>query len=233
MKEKFDRLFPNYIFIPLFLAVFMNFITYFCSKFITNNLYHYNFTTELDAMIPFVPFFIIIYILAFAQWAIGYVVIARESKEVCFKYLSAELIAKFFCLIFFFILPTTMIRPNIYGNGILHWLVNFIYLTDAPVNLFPSIHCLESWMVFRGSLGCKKVPTSYKVTMFIFSILVCLSTVFVKQHVVIDIIGGILVVEVGILLANKFNTGRILAKIDSLVFKNKDDNNERRAKEKK
>lgn len=232
MKEKFNKLFPRYIFIPLASAVIMNFITYFCTKLITNNLYHYNFTTELDAMIPFIPFFIIIYILAFAQWAIGYVVIARESKEVCYKYLSAELIAKFCCLIFFFILPTTMVRPNIIGNSFLNWVVSFIYMTDAPVNLFPSIHCLESWMVFRGSLSCKKVPTLYKVVMLIFSILVCLSTVFVKQHIVIDVIGGILVVEIGIFFANKFNTGRIFYFLEGVIPKNKDDNNERESKEK-
>lgn len=233
MKEKFKEIFPRYIYIPLFLAVFMNFITYFCTKIITNNLYHYNISSIVDEKLPFVPFFIIIYILAFAQWVVGYVIIARESKEVCYKYLSAELIAKFICLVFFFVLPTTMIRPELNDTGLLIWLVNFIYLVDAPVNLFPSIHCLESWMVFRGALACKKVPKIYKIITFIFSLLVCASTVLVKQHVVIDIIGGILVVEIGILISNKFNTGRIFEKINSLVFKNKDDNDERRKDKRK
>lgn len=218
MKEKIAKLFPKYIFIPLIMAVVMNFITYFCTKIITDNLYHYNFTLGLDNKIPFIASFIIIYVLAFVQWIVGYVVIARESKEVCYKYLSAELIAKFLCLIFFFVLPTTMVRPEIASSGFTLGLVKFIYAMDAPVNLFPSIHCLESWMVFRGSLACKKVPNLYKVIMLIFSILVCLSTVFVKQHVVIDIVGGILVVEIGIFLANKFNTSRLFYKIDSLVF---------------
>ena len=172
--------------------------------------------------------FIIIYILAFLQWFLGYVIIARESKEVCYKYLSAELIAKAFCLVFFFVLPTTMIRAKINSSGMIMNLVNFIYMSDDPVNLFPSIHCLESWMVFRGGLACKKVPRVYKVVMCIFSILVCLSTVFVKQHVVIDIVGGILVVEIGILIANKFNTSKLFYKIDSLVFNGGDESNERK-----
>lgn len=102
MKEKFRYWFPKYIFIPLVMAMVMNFITYFCTKIITNNLYHYNFTSGLDKSIPFIPLFIIVYILAYVQWALGFIVIARESKEVCYKYLSAELIAKAFCLIFFF-----------------------------------------------------------------------------------------------------------------------------------
>lgn len=228
MKEKIRHLFPKYIFIPLIMVVVMNYITYFCTKPITDNLYHYNFTSNLDEGIPFIPLFIIIYILAYVQWIVGFIIIARESKKVCYKYLSAELIAKTFCLIFFFILPTTMIRPEVTSSGLTMSLVKFFYEVDAPVNLFPSIHCLESWLVFRGSLACKKVPKLYKVITFIFSILVCLSTVFVKQHVVIDIIGGILVVEIGILIANKFNLGRLFDKIDSVVFKSGGESNERK-----
>ncbi|MCH5167648.1 MAG: phosphatase PAP2 family protein [Erysipelotrichales bacterium] len=205
----------------------MNFITYFCSKIITNHLYHYTLSTMIDDVIPLVPIFIIVYILAYVQWIVGYIVIARESKKVCYKYLSAELIAKFICLILFFLLPTTMVRPEIRNQGLLLGLVNFIYMVDAPVNLFPSIHCLESWLVFRGSLACKKVPNMYKLTTFIFSILVCLSTVFVKQHLIVDICGGIIVVEIGILLSNKFNMGIIYEKINTKLLKNKDDKNEK------
>ena len=35
------------------------------------------------------------------------------------------------------------------------------------------------------------------------------NTVLIKQHVVIDIIGGVLVVEIGLFLAKKLNTKRI------------------------
>lgn len=233
MKKKYEVLFPSYIFIPLLLLLFMNFITYFCSKIITNHLYHYTPSTIIDDVIPLVPIFIIVYILAYVQWIVGFIVIARESKMVCYKYLSAELIAKFICLIFFFLIPTTMIRPEICNNSLLLGLVNFIYMIDAPVNLFPSIHCLESWLVFRGSLACKKVTSIYKIVTFIFSILVCLSTVFVKQHLIVDIFGGILVVEIGILLSNKFNTGIIFEKINIKFLKNRDDKIEKIEKQSK
>ena len=60
----------------------------------------------------------------------------------------------------------------------------------------------------------KKVPKGYKIGMFIFTLLVCMSTVFVKQHVFIDIIGGILVVEFGLFLTSKFHLGKIWNKIN-------------------
>ena len=48
----------------------------------------------------------------------------------------------------------------------------------------------------------------YSKVWFILSILICMSTVFVKQHVFVDIIGGIVVAEIGLFLSKKFNLGR-------------------------
>lgn len=214
MKKKLDKWIPRYSRIPLLLLILANTITYNGTKLYTNHLFHYNAATKIDSYIPFVPFFISFYILAYLQWIIGYIIITRENKKTCYKYVSAGLIAKFLCFIFFILFPTTLIRPIISGNSILETLTKLVYKLDAPVNLFPSIHCLESWMCFRGSLSLKKVPKGYKLIMFIFTVFVCASTVLVKQHVFIDIIGGIMVVEIGIFLANKLNTGKILEKIN-------------------
>lgn len=39
---------------------------------------------------------------------------------------------------------------------------------------------------------------------FVFSLLVCLSTVLVKQHVIVDIFAGIAVAELGLLLSRLY-----------------------------
>lgn len=213
MKKKLLNIIPSYAYFPLVMAVLLNFLVYNGSNILVGHLPHYNFTLKIDEMIPFIPEFISIYLLAFISWIIGYIIIARESEEVCFHYLSAEMIAKLICFVFFLILPSTIVRPEIIGNGVLASLAKLVYFVDEPVTLFPSIHCLESWMCFRGSIHLKKVPSWYKYVMFISAILVFLSTVFVKQHVFIDIIGGILVVEISLWLARKFNTAKILRKI--------------------
>lgn len=213
MKRKINQIIPRYAYFPLLAMVIMNIVVYNGSKIFTNSFYHYNASIFIDQYIPFVPFFISFYILAYVQWIIGYIVIAREDKKTCFQFCTAELIAKLLCLFFFFVFPTTIVRPEVTGSGINEILTRFIYSADAPVNLFPSIHCLESWMCFRGALHLKKVSKKYKFGMFVFTIFVCLSTVFVKQHVFLDIIGGILVVEVGIFLTKKFHLGTKLEKI--------------------
>lgn len=213
MKQKLFELVPKYAVIPLISMVILNFLVYNGSNLLVGHMHHYNFSIKLDSMVPFVPAFISIYLLAFITWIVGYIVITRENKEICFHYTSAEMIAKLICFIIFLIIPTTMARPEITGSGIWHSISKLVYWIDEPVTLFPSIHCLESWMCFRGSLPLKKVGVTYKVIMFISAILVFLSTIFVKQHVIVDIIGGVLVVEIGLFIAKKFKTGEKLEKL--------------------
>ncbi len=209
MKKEICSYLPNYAYIPLILVLIINFITYNFSKLITNSFVHYNISSFIDDFLPFFPVFIIFYLLAYFQWIIGFILIARESREFCFRFLSAEIIAKLCCLLLFFVFPTTMIRPEITGTGIFDFLTKIVYFFDQPVNLFPSIHCLESYLLFRCSFFMKRVPWWYKYVTFVFSFMVCLSTVFVKQHVFWDILAGIVVVEIGIYLSDKFATGRI------------------------
>lgn len=200
--KKFFNVVPKYACFPLLLAIITNSLVYTGSKIITNHFKHYDLSIFLDDWIPFLSVFIIIYILAYLHWIIGYIVISRESKEKCVFIVTADILAKMMCLFLFLVLPTFIERPTVVPHDLLSFLTNFIYKMDEPVNLFPSIHCLESYMVFRGCLNLN-VSKSYKVGMGIFMVLVCLSTVFVKQHVVVDIVGGVLIAEVSYQLAKK------------------------------
>ena len=56
----------------------------------------------------------------------------------------------------------------------------------------------------QSALCCRKVPKWYKWVNFVFSLLVCASTVLVKQHVVVDIFAGIAVAEAGLLLSRLY-----------------------------
>ena len=129
MKKEICSYLPNYAYIPLILVLIINFITYNFSKLITNSFVHYNISSFIDDFLPFFPVFIIFYLLAYFQWIIGFILIARESREFCFRFLSAEIIAKLCCLLLFFVFPTTMIRPEITGTGI------FDFLTKKNLNM--------------------------------------------------------------------------------------------------
>ncbi len=217
--DKIYKTLPRYAFAPIIISLVLNMFVYFGSRIITKGLHHHNFSIFLDEMIPFVPAMMLVYVLAYVIWAVGFIVIGRENRKVCYQVMSSEQIAKLLCLICFLLIPSVMERPQITGTGFFEWLSRLIYCLDSPDNLFPSIHCLESWICFRGAMKCKKVGNTYKMVMFVAALLVFASTLLVKQHVFADVIGGIAVVEIGLFLSSKFNISRIYYALENKMEK--------------
>lgn len=218
--DKIYKILPRYAFVPIIASVVLNFMVYFGSRIITSSMYHYDFSIFIDSQLPFVAPMMLIYVLAYVQWIVGFIVIGRESREVCYEVMSAEQIAKILCLVCFLVIPSTISRPEITGTEFCEWLSRFIYSMDNPDNLFPSIHCLESWICFRGAMKCKKASKGYKATMFVAAILVFASTLLVKQHVFVDVLGGIAVVEIGLFLTKKIRMSRLYFALERKLERN-------------
>lgn len=211
MKQQLRHIWPRYTVLPLLAILALNTVTFTGTKFLLDGRTMLDLTTPLDLVIPLVPFFILIYCLAFPQWVIGYTVIAREDEDTCYRVLGGEIIAKLMCLVLFLTVPMTMQRPEVPQGGFWNFWLRFVYWIDSPTNLFPSIHCLESWLVFRGALRLKKPPRWYKWAMLPLSLAIFASTLLVKQHVIADVLAGILVAELGQLLAKPLRVDRLLA----------------------
>ena len=203
MKKWIQKFLPDYAIRPLILALAANFIIYFGVSQLRDHLTFHSLTLPVDDRIPFFAPFIIFYILAYVQWIINYLLIAREGKAFCYHFIYGDVISKLFCLVFFLFFPTTLVRPAVTGHSICDQLVRLVYQIDAPVNLFPSIHCLESWCCIHAALRMKKTPRWYLPITIMMSFCVFASTLLVKQHVFVDIFGGILVFEAGYYLARK------------------------------
>ena len=193
---------PRYAWRLLVLAVAVNMAVYEGAGLLKDHLTFYSLELPVDRLLPFVPPFVMFYLLAFVQWIVNYVLITREGRKFCCRFVYADIISKLFCLAFFLLLPTTMERPEAV-DGFFGGLVNLIYHMDAPVNLFPSIHCLESWCCIRAAFAMKKMPVWYKVGSVVMSLGVFASTLLIKQHVLLDVFGGIVVFEVGLLISGK------------------------------
>jgi len=191
----FAKLIPEYGVLSLITCLVVNGIVYWGSHLIMKDSFHYDFTSQLDRRIPFIKEWVVIYLLCYIFWVINYVLIAREGREHWFRFAFADYLSRIICAFFFLLLPTTNIRPEVPGEDIFSRLMRLVYSLDAPTNLFPSIHCLASWLCFVGIRNSKKIPFWYKVFSCIFAILVLLSTQFTKQHYLIDIFGGVLIAE--------------------------------------
>ena len=208
LKETLHNLLPKYAVFPLILALVINNCVYIGAAQLRDSLTFHSLETPLDRAIPLLTPFILFYIFAYVQWGINYIFIGRDSKTLCYQFVFADILSKIICLFFFLLFPTTLIRPEITGTDLCSRLVQLIYTIDAPVNLFPSIHCLESWACIRAAFLLKKSNRTYKVVTVLMSLGVFASTLLIKQHVIVDVFGGILVFEVGFWIAGRIRNIR-------------------------
>ena len=149
----------------------------------------------LDAAIPLMPAWVIIYFLSFASWLGTALWIVAEDKRHAYRLCGVYTIIMIFSLACFLLYPVTIERPEITGDGFFDKWMRFLYQVDSPTNLFPSLHVVLSYICWRGTMGCKKIPKWYQWFNLVFLILVCFSVLFVKQHFIADIFSAIVITE--------------------------------------
>ena len=216
MKEKKDYVLgwiPKYSIIPLLSALALNMLVYSGSMVLYKNLYHHDFTTAFDRMVPVIPEFTSIYLICYVFWVVNYIMIAGIGKEHMYRFLTGDFLSRIVCGIFFVLLPTTLVRPEITGTGFWDQALRLVYSIDQSANLFPSIHCLVSWFCYIGIRHQKKIPVWYQRFSCVFAILVCVSTQVTKQHYIIDVFGGIILSELCYLIGKKTNLYQGLWKV--------------------
>lgn len=203
IKKILDFIVPARSRIALIAAVSFNLAVYGGARVIAGDWPHHNIEGPLDRMIPFLPATVAIYLGCYLFWIVNYILIARQGKrEVC-QFFAGDFLSRIVCFLFYLFYPTTNTRPVIEDAGFWDQVVQALYAVDAPDNLFPSIHCLVSWFCYIGLRGKSGVPGWYRIFSCLFALLVCISTLTTKQHVIPDVIGGILLAEVCLYLGKK------------------------------
>lgn len=149
-----------------------------------------------DADIPYVPAFVVFYIGAFVQWIVYYWHLAVEDTALSWRLFASHAFALLVCAVCFFALPFTIERPAIEGGGIIAWLLGIVYAVDPPTRLFPSLHCLVSYLCTRRTLALKTTKPLVKAGSVAFTVLVCLSTVLIRQHYAVDVVAGVALAEI-------------------------------------
>ena len=205
--------------LALFLAVVWNQSVYYGARWITGSWKHYDMTASFDSLVPFVPWTIVIYFGCYLFWAVNYFLCALQPAEERDRFFCADLLAKGICLFLFLVIPTTNVRPEIFGETIWDNLVKMLYRIDAADNLFPSIHCLVSWFCWIGVRKRKEIPCIYRYFSLIAAVAVCISTLTTRQHVIYDVVGGILIAEGCYFLSGFLRVRRLYSFILSALSK--------------
>ncbi len=150
---------------------------------------------RLDDMIPFVKYAAPFYYIWFAALAVTYAVfLFRGSRKMYWKLYVSMALCTFTTLIFYLLVPNGVdLRPaSVQGNDVFAWMMRMIWMADNSYNVCPSLHVSTSVLMDllwqRSGLLRKNWQ---KAAVRVIDILIILSTMFLKQHSVIDVITGL------------------------------------------
>lgn len=202
------------------LALALQFFIYLVPTIFMPLMHLYDITLPIDALIPFLPAFVIPYVLVFAEWGYCYLLAPLLSRERFGRYAAALVIG--FCLTFviYFAFPTTYVRPATEGGGFFARVMAFLFGLDQPSRCLPSLHCFLGWLNWRLVAREARAPKWMKATMLFWALLTLPTTLLVKQHVFVDVPAGILVAELAWFIAGKTKLPALLhGKFDALSKK--------------
>ena len=171
----------------------------------------------IDDLIPVIPVFALIYLFSYIFWICGPISVSLTGKRNFVNYLSGLTLAYFIGFLIFTFYPTYMDRAAeglmdySGGGGFFDGLLAIIYAADGSelaFNLFPSYHCLISVYCYLGVRKREEVSKGFRVYTLVMTILICLSTVFTKQHYIIDTFGGLAISILCYMLMQRLDPGK-------------------------
>lgn len=149
-------------------------------------------STTFDHQLPFIEAFIVPYVFwyIFIFGMLFYFFI--YDRGIYYKALLSLTMGMAVCYVIYYFFQTTVPRPILEGTGLYTNMIRYIYSADQPFNCFPSIHVLSSYLMV---IAMRNSRTKTPIKMFSVAVtgyLIILSTLFIKQHVVLDAFAGIL-----------------------------------------
>lgn len=183
------KVMPYFLFLPGYLLAF-----FLLETFISGDGSYWSSYIFLDDYIPFLEGFVVFYCLWYPFLIVpGLYLFFKDIPEFK-KYIWCLICAFAICFTIYILVPNGQdLRPAVFErNNIFTDIVGLIYSADTNTNVFPSMHvagALGAAAAFFRTDGLKK----YRAVSVITAVLICASTVFIKQHSLLDVFGGIAV----------------------------------------
>lgn len=144
----------------------------------------------LDDKIPFVPQFVLPYITWYPYLLLPILYLYIKDRPAYIRYGAYLIITLSVSLAVCCILPNGQeLRPADTGDGLCGWIIRLLYAADTNTNVLPSMHVASSLGTIMAYFDSKKLR-KLRLPSAILGILICLSTVFIKQHSLLDVIWG-------------------------------------------
>ena len=177
------------IFWPIFGIIFMALERIFSPEF--HPVY-----SHIDDVIPFCEWFVIPYYFWFV-FLVGIQIYGVLFDVPCFeRYMKFTILTYTATILVYIIYPTSQnLRPEFFErDNIFTKIVSMLYNFDTNTNVCPSMHVIGSFAVYFSARKSKLFGSLWwRIAFFVMTVLICASTVFLKQHSVIDIFWGVVV----------------------------------------
>lgn len=153
--------------------------------------------SELDEKIPFCEYFIIPYFLWFFYIVAAsiYFVCCSKDYEESKRYVLSFCAGMTVFLLVSFLYPNGQdLRPQLgRGGSAFIEAVRFLYRIDTPTNILPSMHV---YVTVMSSIALCRQETlrrrkGFSVGIWVLGLSIILSTLFLKQHCVLDVISAL------------------------------------------
>lgn len=183
----------SHVWVLLYFFIYMPWFAWLEKKVTTD---FYEIHLPIDDKIPFCEYFIIPYYLWFLFVPAVVVYLMIYSRKEFYQATAFLFIGMTAFLLLCTVWPNGInlrAADDLEGkSNFCAQLVKGLRKTDTSTNVFPSIHvfntlgCLIALFKSKGLKG----KTIIKASATVLSILIILATVFLKQHSVVDVIGG-------------------------------------------
>lgn len=167
---------------------------WFCwlEKTVTTN--YYVIHSVFDDYIPFCEYFIVPYLLWFPYIAVVLLYFFFTDKKGFYRTTKLLFTGMTIFLIISTVFPNGLnLRPVTFeGDNIFISMVKVLYKTDTPTNVLPSLHVYNSIGVSIAIASSQKLR-QYKWVQYSslsLTTLIVLSTMFLKQHSIIDVVAA-------------------------------------------
>ena len=180
----------------LLLLYFMIYLPWFGHLERTVTTHFHVIHVALDDYIPFCEYFIVPYLLWFPYQIVTvlYFIFRNKNKKEYYQLIFNMMMGMTVFLIVSYAYPNVLhLRPSEFPReNVFTDMVRWLYRTDTPTNVLPSIHVFNSLAVHMSLTNCEALRDHKGVRYgsLVLTLLIIMSTMFLKQHSVIDVCCG-------------------------------------------
>jgi membrane-associated phospholipid phosphatase len=155
-------------------------------------------TTSLDYKIPVIEIFIVPYYLWFLFIAAFWLYFFIKNDEDYWNYFKMLAIGMTAFIVISAIYPTALdLRPDTLArDNIFTQMLQYMWSVDTPTNVLPSIHVYNSLataVAVHRSQSFKN-KRGIQIAVLAMALLICVSTLFTRQHSILDLVAGVVLI---------------------------------------